>query len=77
MQVTPLQLATLYCTIGSGGVYHRPHMITKVESFNGRVLEEVQVRGTPQGMPQGHATDTCQAHPSLTIWRTPGDPLLA
>lgn len=49
MQVTPLQLATLYCTIGSGGVYHRPHMITKVESFNGRVLEEVQVSVTVSG----------------------------
>eukprot|EP00850_Spirogloea_muscicola_P009857 SM000056S17975 [mRNA] locus=s56:465693:473728:+ [translate_table: standard] len=39
-EVTPVQLATVYCTIASGGYFHKPHLITRVESFEGRVLEE-------------------------------------
>ncbi|CAI5497438.1 unnamed protein product [Closterium sp. Naga37s-1] len=42
-EVTPLQLTTVYCTIAAGGIYHRPHLITRVESYNGRVLEEAKV----------------------------------
>ncbi|GJP51060.1 hypothetical protein CLOM_g10229 [Closterium sp. NIES-68] len=42
-EVTPLQLTTVYCTIAAGGVYHRPHLITRVESYNGRVLEEAKI----------------------------------
>jgi hypothetical protein len=42
-QVTPLQLATVYSTIASGGVYHKPYLITRINAHDGRVLEEVKV----------------------------------
>ncbi|OAE33738.1 hypothetical protein AXG93_2884s1110 [Marchantia polymorpha subsp. ruderalis] len=47
-EVTPLQLATVYATIASGGVYHKPHLITRVESSDGRVLEEQKPPGLNQ-----------------------------
>lgn len=43
MQVTPLQLATVYSTMAAGGVYHKPHLISRVEKHDGQVLEEVKV----------------------------------
>jgi penicillin-binding protein 1A len=42
-EVTPLQLATVYSTIASGGVYHKPYLITRINAHDGRVLEEVKV----------------------------------
>ncbi|KAL3696230.1 hypothetical protein R1sor_010306 [Riccia sorocarpa] len=39
-ELTPMQLATVYATIASGGTYHKPHLITRVESANGAILEE-------------------------------------
>jgi membrane peptidoglycan carboxypeptidase len=37
-----LQLATVYSTIASGGVYHKPYLITRINAHDGRVLEEVK-----------------------------------
>ena len=43
--VTPLEIASAYCTFANGGVY-MPHIaITKILDRNGRILEEV----TPEG----------------------------
>ena len=43
--VTPLEIASAYCTFANGGVY-MPHIaITKVLDRNGRILEEI----TPEG----------------------------
>lgn len=43
--VTPLEIASAYCTFANGGVY-MPHVaITKILDRNGRILEEV----TPEG----------------------------
>lgn len=41
-QVTPMQLATVYATIAAGGIYQKPHFITRVES-QGHILEEQKV----------------------------------
>lgn len=41
--MTPLQLATAYSTIASGGVLHKPYLISRVENYQGRVIEEVKV----------------------------------
>ncbi|GLJ48742.1 hypothetical protein SUGI_1027890 [Cryptomeria japonica] len=45
-EVTPLQLATVYSTIAAGGFYRKPYIIRRVETGNGRVLEEVEQSGT-------------------------------
>jgi penicillin-binding protein 1A len=37
--VSPLEMATAYATIASGGVYHRPTAITKVRTADGEYLE--------------------------------------
>jgi penicillin-binding protein 1A len=37
--VSPLEMATAYATIASGGVYHRPIAITKVRTADGEYLE--------------------------------------
>ena len=38
--VSPLEMATAYATIASGGVYHRPIAITKVRTADGDVLSD-------------------------------------
>lgn len=37
--VSPLEMATAYATVASGGVYHRPSAITKIREADGTVLE--------------------------------------
>jgi membrane peptidoglycan carboxypeptidase len=37
-EVHPGDMASAYATFADGGVYHKPHMITKVETADGRVL---------------------------------------
>jgi membrane peptidoglycan carboxypeptidase len=37
-EVTPFDLASAYATIAAGGVYHRPHLVTKVTTSDDRVL---------------------------------------
>ncbi|HEX4250467.1 MAG TPA: transglycosylase domain-containing protein [Pseudonocardia sp.] len=39
-EVTPVELASAYATIASGGVYHPPHLVTKVTTSDDRVLYE-------------------------------------
>ncbi|XP_024538827.1 uncharacterized protein LOC112349170 [Selaginella moellendorffii] len=39
-EVTPLQLATVYATIASGGIYRKPYMISCVRDSQGEVLQE-------------------------------------
>nr|WP_222132060.1 transglycosylase domain-containing protein [Pseudonocardia sp. C8] len=39
-EVTPVQLASSYATIAAGGVWHAPHMVSKVVDSEGRVLYE-------------------------------------
>ncbi|MDN5916975.1 MAG: transglycosylase domain-containing protein [Pseudonocardia sp.] len=41
-ETTPVQLASAYATIAAGGVWHAPHMVSKVVDSEGRVLYEYQ-----------------------------------
>ncbi|MBO0850706.1 MAG: penicillin-binding protein, partial [Pseudonocardia sp.] len=38
--VTPVDLASAFATIAAGGVYHQPHLVTKVTTSDDRVLYE-------------------------------------
>ncbi|MEV1295134.1 transglycosylase domain-containing protein [Pseudonocardia sp. NPDC049635] len=40
-EVTPVQLASAYATIAAGGVWHAPHLVSKVVDSEGRVLYEL------------------------------------
>jgi membrane peptidoglycan carboxypeptidase len=37
-EVTPVELASAYATIADGGVYHPPHLVTKVTTSDNRVI---------------------------------------
>lgn len=39
-KVTPLQVATVYSTIAAGGICRKPHLITRVKTQEGELLEE-------------------------------------
>lgn len=39
-EVTPVELASAYATIAAGGVYHPPHLVSKVTTSDDRVLYE-------------------------------------
>ena len=39
-EVTPVELASAYATFAAGGIYHRPHLVTKVTTSDDRVLYE-------------------------------------
>jgi 1A family penicillin-binding protein len=41
--VSPLDMASVYSVFPTGGVYHPPYVIARVEDSEGRVLEEAQV----------------------------------
>jgi cell division protein FtsI (penicillin-binding protein 3) len=43
MTATPLQLASAYATIASGGVYHKPHLLRRVFDAEGRALSTTEV----------------------------------
>ena len=44
--VSPLEMASAFATFATGGVYHKPFLIRRVEDSLGRVLEEHIVGGT-------------------------------
>ena len=37
-QCTPMEIAVAYATIAAGGVYSKPHLITKVKDASGKLL---------------------------------------
>jgi penicillin-binding protein 2 len=41
VQITPLQLAVAYATLGNGGTVVRPHVGMRVEDPTGRIIEEI------------------------------------
>ncbi|HTK60767.1 MAG TPA: transglycosylase domain-containing protein [Pseudonocardia sp.] len=45
-EVHPADMASAYATFAADGVYHKPHMVTKVETADGRVLYD---EGTDPG----------------------------
>ena len=38
--VSPLEMAAAYSVFATGGIYHKPYVITRVEDSEGRVIEE-------------------------------------
>ena len=40
--VSPLEMASAYSVFATGGVYHKPYIITRVEDSEGRVIEEAE-----------------------------------
>ena len=40
--VSPLEMASAYSVFATGGIYHKPYVITRVEDSEGRVIEETQ-----------------------------------
>ena len=40
-QVTPIELATVYATIAARGIFHKPYLITQIETKEGEILEKV------------------------------------
>jgi membrane peptidoglycan carboxypeptidase len=48
-EVTPVELASAYATIAAQGVYHEPHLVTKVTTSDDRVLyDAVDTDSTPR-----------------------------
>ncbi|MGQ0479910.1 MAG: transglycosylase domain-containing protein [Pseudonocardia sp.] len=39
-EVTPIELASAYATFASGGIYHQPHLVSKVTTSDDRVIYE-------------------------------------
>ena len=54
VNVTPLQLAVAYATIGNGGTLYKPQIVLRVESPTGEVIKtfEPVVRGKAQASPE-------------------------
>ena len=40
--VSPLEMASAYSVFATGGIYHKPYVITRVEDSEGRVIEETE-----------------------------------
>lgn len=40
--VSPLEMASAYSVFATGGIYHRPYVITRVEDSEGRMIEETE-----------------------------------
>jgi membrane peptidoglycan carboxypeptidase len=51
-EVTPVDLASAYATIAAGGVYHRPHLVTKVTTSDDRVIYQQVDSGERRFDPQ-------------------------
>lgn len=60
-EVTPVQLASAYATIAAGGVWHAPHMVSKVVDSDGRVLYEYQPGEGEQRFPEQVARNVVEA----------------
>ncbi|MBW0104022.1 penicillin-binding protein [Pseudonocardia sp. KRD-291] len=60
-ETTPVQLASAYATIAAGGVWHPPHMVSKVVDSEGRVLYEYQPGEGEQRFPEQVARNVVEA----------------
>jgi membrane peptidoglycan carboxypeptidase len=59
-EVTPLELASAYATLGASGAYAEPHFVTRVEDHNGNLIDQFPVT-TQAAVPEEavRALNTC------------------
>ncbi|MDB5101382.1 MAG: penicillin-binding protein family [Cyanobacteria bacterium RYN_339] len=59
-EVTPLELASAYATLGASGAYAEPHFVTRVEDHNGNLIDQFPV-ATQAAVPEEAvwALNTC------------------
>ncbi|GJF06452.1 hypothetical protein PSD17_53990 [Pseudonocardia sp. D17] len=60
-EVTPVELASAYATIADGGVYHVPHLISKVVTSDGRVLYQSRSSDGERRFPEQVARNVTEA----------------
>ncbi|OLM19183.1 MULTISPECIES: transglycosylase domain-containing protein [unclassified Pseudonocardia] len=60
-EVTPVQLASAYATIAAGGVWHAPHLVSRVVDSDGRVLYEYSPGEGEQRFPEQVARNVSEA----------------
>ncbi|WP_143105237.1 transglycosylase domain-containing protein [Pseudonocardia ammonioxydans] len=60
-EVTPVQLASSYATIAAGGVWHAPHMVSRVVDSEGRVLYEYSPGEGEQRFPEQVARNVAES----------------
>ncbi|MDQ4116014.1 MAG: penicillin-binding protein, partial [Actinomycetota bacterium] len=60
-ETTPVQLASAYATIADGGVWHAPHLVSKVVDYDGRVLYEYQPGEGEQRFPEQVARNVTES----------------
>ncbi len=60
-EVRPGDMASAYSTFAADGVYHRPHMVTKVTTADGRVLYDGGVTAPDQRMSQQLARNVTES----------------
>lgn len=60
-EVTPLELASAYATIAAGGVWHQPHLVSKVVTADDRVLYEAPKSDGERRFPERVARNVTEA----------------
>ncbi|MBP2368772.1 transglycosylase domain-containing protein [Pseudonocardia parietis] len=60
-EVTPVQLASSYATIAAGGVWHAPHLVSKVVDSEGNVLYEYAPGQGEQRFPEQVARNVSES----------------
>ncbi|GAA1833891.1 transglycosylase domain-containing protein [Pseudonocardia ailaonensis] len=60
-EVSPLELASAYATIAGGGVWHAPHLVSKVVTSDGRVLYQAPDSGGERRFPEQVARNVVEA----------------
>jgi membrane peptidoglycan carboxypeptidase len=60
-EVHPGDMASAYATFAAGGVYHKPHMVTKVETSDGRVLYDAPPDQGNQVIPEQVARNVTES----------------
>nr|WP_239029352.1 transglycosylase domain-containing protein [Pseudonocardia acidicola] len=69
-EVTPIELASAYATIAAGGVWHQPHIVSKVVTADDRVLYEAPTSDGERRFPEQVARNVTEA--MLNVARADG-----
>jgi membrane peptidoglycan carboxypeptidase len=60
-EVSPVELASAYATIAAGGVWHAPHLVSRVVTSDGRVLYQAPDSGGERRFPEQVARNVVEA----------------